>query len=139
MVRIVEFKVTGVLKTMKRFEKVERFVRMEVPHLTMEQAEAGVKKAVSLAPVDTGMLVQAIGTHYNFKDKGWSVVSRTPGNVYSNTYRRFTNPNGVPYHRFMEEGTIRGNNHYFFMRDTGLWLEKTYPQKIREKINKVIK
>lgn len=139
MVRFIEFKVTGALALNKRFSRIEKFVRMDIERLTQEQAVSGARKAASIAPVDTGMLIQAISSEVaKGKGAGWRIVSRTPSNTWSNKYRKMTNPFGVPYHVYMEEGTNRNRAHKFMARTTE-WLEKEYPAKISKGISDVLK
>jgi hypothetical protein len=125
-------------QVLKKLKSLNKFMEMSIPELTNKQADEGAAYAASIAPRDTGALIQAIGSIHSMRGTRSTaqIVSRTPPNIRNN------NPRNYPYQIVLEMGksvNVRGGRHQRYMHDTMTWLEEKYPRLVSEGLTTVIK
>lgn len=112
------------------------WVNNSLPKLTEKQAREGQIYAASIAPKDSGALIQSIKDEPYGNRGAWMVVSRVPKNIGGN------NPRNVPYHEYLEHGrsvNVKGGKTQRYMKATGLWLSKKYPGLIKRDLRKMFR
>jgi hypothetical protein len=126
-------------KVIKMGDRLIKWANVEIKNLTEAEAKIGAIYAATIAPRDSGALIQAIDYAPGKKATEWKVVSRTPKNPFSK--RR------VPYQMYMHLGLTgrRKHNNYKggkdprYMITTAKWLAGDYPIKIIKSLRKVNK
>src|SRR6056297_3542931 len=121
--------------------RIINWAQLEVPNITEEQAEKGAQYAKSIAPEQTGALIQAIDVKpgRGRDSSRYTIVSRTPKknpNWYGET---------VPYQVFLHKGlrggyrgaTKTGDHEYMYT--TASILRKGYPRKVQNSLAKILK
>ena len=127
----------GIKNVMGVLSRGQRFVRMELPKITQDEAEKGATYARNIAPLRTGALIQSIGTASRGKNT-YSVVSRMP----RGQKRRDGKPR--PYHAMMHGlaspdtsgHRFNGDNKYMFT--TLKRLKEGYPRRVRSRLRRAI-
>lgn len=125
-------RIDGLQKLNKKFKRIQDFASIKVGKLSEQQAQEGASMAASLAPFDTGALIQAIA-YQRGRGTAWEIVSRQPKKQRNR-----------PYHLWMHGLDGRNTGPYIktgderYMFTTYEALKSSYPKKISSELNKTI-
>lgn len=117
----------------KNMNRLVRWVNLEVPKITEEQATRGARFARDIAPKDTGALIQAIEAVKEGRGSAYRIVSRTP---------KHRDGRLRPYNYYLHEGVtvnIKNGREQRYMKVTARMIAENFPKEVMNSLRKRVK